>query len=73
LRRKTCKRPATRHRTESRNHRPQLGEFTDLETIRQIVLVRGESGARIGVADVATVEDSLEECASSPGSLAGPP
>lgn len=38
-----------------------LGEFTDLETIRQIVLVRGESGARIRVADVATVEDSHEE------------
>ena len=38
-----------------------LGEFTDLETIRQIVLVRGENGARIRVADVATVEDSHEE------------
>ncbi len=38
-----------------------LGEFNNLETIRQIVLVRGEGSARIRVADVATVEDSHEE------------
>jgi len=38
-----------------------LGEFTDLETIRQIVLVRGDGGARIRMSDVATVEDSHEE------------
>ena len=38
-----------------------LGEFTNLETIRQIVLVRGDGGARIRVGDVATVEDSHEE------------
>ncbi len=38
-----------------------LGEFTDLETIRQIVLVRGENGARIRISDVAMVEDSHEE------------
>lgn len=38
-----------------------LGEFTDLETIREIVLVRGEGGARIRVSDVAQVEDSHEE------------
>ena len=38
-----------------------LGEFIDLETIRQIVLVRGDGGARIRLSDVATVEDSHEE------------
>lgn len=38
-----------------------LGEFADLETIRGIVLLRGDDGARIRLADVATVEDSHEE------------
>ena len=38
-----------------------LGEFTDLETIRQITLVRGEDGSRIRLGDVATVEDSHED------------
>ncbi|MBE0541619.1 MAG: efflux RND transporter permease subunit [Verrucomicrobia bacterium] len=38
-----------------------LGEFTDLETIRQIVLVRGDGSSRIRLSDVASVEDSHEE------------
>lgn len=38
-----------------------LGEFTDLETIRQIVLVRADGLARIRLGDIATVEDSHEE------------
>lgn len=38
-----------------------LGEFTDLETIGQIVIARGDDGSRIRIADVAVVEDSHEE------------
>ncbi len=38
-----------------------LGEFTDLETIREIVLLRAEDGGRILLGDIAVVEDSHEE------------
>lgn len=38
-----------------------LGEFSDLETIREIVLIRAEDGGRVLLGDIATVEDSHEE------------
>lgn len=38
-----------------------MGEFTDLETIRDLVLVRGKGEERVRLRDVARVEDSHEE------------
>ncbi|BDV01881.1 cation transporter [Thermodesulfomicrobium sp. WS] len=38
-----------------------MGEFTGMEAIRDLVLVRGEGEARVRLRDVAQVEDSHEE------------
>ncbi|MCK7534213.1 MAG: efflux RND transporter permease subunit [Marinilabiliales bacterium] len=49
------------HRRDAGDHRPDDGEFENLDEIRNVAVARGDGGKIVYVRDVAVVDDSHEE------------